>query len=71
MKISSPIGDYDYRVESVAFREGRVEVLGRLGEWQTTTILEPSDLRNLLRKAAFPLVLGGTLIAVTRWRRRV
>lgn len=71
MKISSPIGDYDYRIERVKLRRGRLEVLGRLGEWETTTILEPADVLNVLRKMAIPLILGGSLLAVTRRRRRV
>ena len=71
MKINSPIGEYDYRVERVSFREGRLEVLGRLGEWETTTVLEPSDLLLLLRKVAVPLVLAGGFFAVTRRLRRV
>jgi hypothetical protein len=71
VKISSPLGDYDYHVERVAINRGRLEVVGRLGQWQTTTIVEPADLRNLLRKTAFPLLAGGGLIAVTRWLRRV
>ena len=71
MKISSPIGEYDYRVERVAFREGRIEVLGRLGEWETTTILEPSDFRGLRRKTAFLAAFATGLFAVTRGLRRV
>jgi hypothetical protein len=71
VKISSPIGEYDYRVERIAFRGGHLEVLGRLGEWETTTILEPSDLLAFLRKAAPPVVVAGTLFAVTRRRGRV
>jgi hypothetical protein len=71
VKISSPIGEYDYRVERVTLRDRRVEVLGRLGEWQTTTILEPRDLIALVRKTALPLLLAGALFAVTRRLRRV
>jgi hypothetical protein len=68
VKISSPIGEYDYRVERVAFRGGHLEVLGRLGEWQTTTILDASDLAALIRKARVPAALAAALLAVT-WRR--
>ncbi len=71
VRISSPIGDYEYRVERAAVRGGRLEVHGRLGEWETTTILEPSDLLALLRKAALPLMSVAALMAVTRWLRRV
>lgn len=71
MKISSPVGEYEYHLERLTFTGGHLEVLGRLGQWQTTTILEPADLWNLLRKAAFPLMLATGLWAVTRRVRRV
>ena len=71
MKISSPVGEYEYQVERVAFRAGRIEVLGRLGQWETTTILDGSDLRRLLRKAVVPLMFGAGLVAVTRGLKRV
>ena len=71
MKISSPVGEYEYHLERLTFSRGRLEVLGRLGQWQTTTILEPADLWNLLRKSAFPLMLTAGLFAVTRRARRV
>lgn len=71
VKISSPIGDYDYRVERVTVRAGRLEVLGHLGQWETTTFLEPSDLWKLLRKSAFPALAAGGVWAVTRRLRRV
>ena len=71
VKVSSPLGEYDYRVERITFRGGRLQVLGRLGEWQTTTILEPTDLLTVLRGAKVPVVLGAALVAVTWCRRRV
>ena len=71
MKISSPVGEYEYQVERVAFRAGRVEILGRLGQWETTTILDGSDLRRVLRKSVVPLLLAAGLVAVTRGRKRV
>lgn len=71
MKISSPIGEYDYRLDGVAVRDGRLEVSGRLGEWETKTIVEPSDLLGLLRRSVIPLTLLAGLRLVTRRRRRV
>lgn len=71
MKIDSPVGEYDYRLDGVRFHDGRLEVIGHLGQWQTKTIFERSDLLNLLRKSAFPLVLVTGLLAVTRRLRRV
>ena len=71
MRISSPVGEYDYHVERVALRDGRLEVIGRLGEWETTTFLDRSDLRNLLRKVAPALTVGSGIWVVTKWLRRV
>jgi hypothetical protein len=71
VKVTSPIGDYDYRVERIALRNGQLEVAGRLGEWETTMVIERSDFRNLLGKAVAVLGLASGLWAVTRWLRRV
>lgn len=71
MKITSPIGEYDYRLDGVAFRAGRLEVSGRLGEWETKTVVEPSDLLGLLRRSVIPLTLLAGLRLVTRRRGRV
>ena len=71
MKISSPVGEYEYQVERVAFRSGRIEILGRLGQWETTAILDKSDLRALLRKSVVPIMFGAGLVAVTRGLKRV
>jgi hypothetical protein len=68
VKISSPIGEFDYRVEGVAFRDGQLKVAGRLGQWETTTIVERSELLRL----AVPLVAVICAICiVTRRPRRV
>jgi hypothetical protein len=71
VKISSPVGEYEYHVERVTLRGGRLEVLGSLGQWQTTTIIEPADFRKLLRKSTFPALLIGASWAVTRRLGRV
>ena len=71
VKISSPVGEYEYRVEGVRLRDGRLEVLGRLGQWETTTIFEHSDLRKLVRKTLVPLILVIGLATVTRRQKRV
>jgi hypothetical protein len=71
VKISSPVGEYEYRVERVRFRDGRLEVQGSLGQWETTTSFDRADLWNLLRKTRIPLMVATALIAVTRRRKRV
>jgi hypothetical protein len=57
VKVSSPIGEYDYQVKRVGFRGGRVEVVGSLGQWDTTMAIEPSDWLVLARRAAPALAL--------------
>jgi hypothetical protein len=71
VKISSPIGEYEYRVERLRLHDRRLEVQGSLGQWETTTILDGGDLRKLLRKSAFPFAFIAVLLAVTTRRKRV
>jgi hypothetical protein len=64
MKVQSPVGEFEYRVKSVRFDRGRIEVAGSLGEWETTMVIERSDLIAWSRRAA-PAVaaLAGLLAA--------
>jgi hypothetical protein len=71
VKITSPIGQYDYHVERVALRGGQIEVTGRLGQWETTTVVERSDLTALLRRAAPAVAVACGLLFVTRRLKRV
>jgi hypothetical protein len=71
VKISSPIGEYEYRVERVRFHGRRLEVQGSLGQWETTTSFDARDLRKLLRKSMFPLMVASGLVVVTRRLKRV
>jgi hypothetical protein len=71
VKVISPLGEYDYRVERVGLRAGRLEVAGRLGQWETTMVVEPADLRALAGKAGPALTVFIGLWVVTRRLRRV
>ena len=71
MKVATPLGDYDYRIERVALRDGHLEVKGRMGEWETTMVVERSDLLEAGRRVGPALVLIGAIALVTRGRRRV
>jgi hypothetical protein len=71
VKITTPLGDYDYRVERVAVRDGRLEVAGRLGEWETTTVIDRYDLLRLARRIAPGIAIVGVIWAATARRRRV
>jgi hypothetical protein len=71
VKVATPLGDYDYRIERVALRDGGLEVKGRMGEWETTMLVERSDLLEAAKRVVPALVLIGAIAVVTRRRRRV
>lgn len=68
VKILSPLGEFDYRVERVALRDGQLRVTGRLGQWETTTVVERPEL---LRMAVPVLATVCALYLVTRRPKRV
>jgi hypothetical protein len=71
VKVATPLGDYDYRIERVALRDGGLEVKGRMGEWETTMVVERSDLLKVGKRVGPALVLIGWVALVTQRRRRV
>jgi hypothetical protein len=70
MKVTSPIGEYDYEVKRIGFNAGRIEVVGSLGQWETTMAIEPSDWLALARRAAPALAVAGALLLAVRAGRR-
>jgi len=42
------VGEYDYRVTAVRLKRDGIEVDGSLGQWQTTMVVEPKDLKPVL-----------------------
>jgi hypothetical protein len=71
VKIRSPLGDYDYRVERVAVRDGQLEVTGRLGQWETTMVVERADLAEVGRRVAPVVAVVCAIAFVNRRRKRV
>ncbi len=71
MKVRSPLGDYDYRVERISVRDGQLEVAGRLGEWQTTMVVERADLLGLLARFGRVAAAACAIWLVTRRLKRV
>ena len=70
MKVTSPVGDYEYEIKSVRLEGGSLVVEGNLGVWETTMSIEPADWIRLARRASKPLaVLAGTAAAVAAARR--
>jgi hypothetical protein len=70
MKISSPVGDYDYSVRAIRLEGGRVVVDGNLGVWETTMVIEPSDWARLAKRAALPTAMVALAVASRRRLRR-
>ena len=66
MRIKTPVGDYDYRVTALHLREGRLEIDGSLGMWETTTVLRP---REWVPPAA--VVLGTVVAGLAALGRRL
>jgi hypothetical protein len=70
VKVSSPVGDYEYRVQSVRFDRGRIVVAGNLGVWDTTMEIEPADWARLARRLARPAgAVAAVAVAVAAARR--
>lgn len=70
MKVTSPVGDYEYEIKSVRLEGGSLVVEGNLGVWETTMSIEPADWARLARRASKPLaVLAGGAAAVAAARR--
>jgi hypothetical protein len=61
MRIKSPVGEYDFQVTALRLRGGRLEVDGKLGMWETTTVLGPRDWGTLAAGAGALVVLGALL----------
>ena len=67
MRIKSPVGEYDYEVTALRLGRDGLEVDGRLGQWQTTMVVEPKDLAPLAKGLG---VLAALALAVVVSRRR-
>jgi hypothetical protein len=70
VRVTSPVGEYDYTVNGVRFDRGRIVVAGNLGVWETTMVVEPSDWLMLARKAARPTAAVGVAALVAAALRR-
>ena len=69
MKIDTPLGAYEYRVERARIGRRGLEITGSLGEWETTTVIGPADLAAAARRATPVLVLVALGVAARRVRR--
>jgi hypothetical protein len=69
VKVTSPVGEYEYLVKRVRLEGGSVVVDGSLGVWETTMSIEPSDWLRLARRAAAPVAVLAAVAAVRHLRR--
>jgi hypothetical protein len=70
VKVISPIGELPYWFDGVELRDGSVVVRGRLSEFDSRFIIEPSDLKALGRAVALPAAgIAGAALALMALRR--
>ena len=70
MKVTSPVGEYEYLVKRVRLERGSVVIDGSLGVWETTMSIEPADWAALARRASTPLaVVAAGAVALAAARR--
>jgi hypothetical protein len=71
VKVTSPVGEYEFLIKDVRFEHGSLVVDGSLGVWETTMSIEPADWLALARRVSTPLaVLAGGAAALAAVRRR-
>jgi hypothetical protein len=71
MRVSSPVGDFPFAVETVRLRRGRLLLGGRMGSWPTEVEVEPRDLLELLPHIRWSLAGGAALALIVFGRRAV
>jgi hypothetical protein len=70
VKVTSPVGEYEFLIKRVRLDGGSLVIDGSLGVWETTMQIEPADLLALARRSAAPLaVVAGGLAALAAARR--
>jgi hypothetical protein len=74
VKVNSPIGELPYWFDGIELRDRSIVVRGRISEFDSTLVIEPSDLAKAARALAVPAATlagaGLALAALRRGRRR-
>ena len=75
MQVTSGAGEFEITVERVEVRDTSLVMIGKMGVWESETIIDQAELPQLLRVALTPRVLGWTLgrpfaTLARRFRRR-
>ena len=61
MQVISGAGEFEIVVERVEVRDASLVMIGKMGIWESETIIDQSELPQLLRVALTPRVLGWTV----------
>lgn len=75
MQVISGAGEFEIVVERVEVRDTSLVMIGKMGIWESETIIDQAELPRLLRVALTPRVLGWTVgrpfaALARRFRRR-
>jgi hypothetical protein len=61
MQVISGAGEFEILVERVEVRDTSVVMVGKMGIWESETIIDQAEIPRLLRVALTPRVLGWVL----------
>ena len=61
MQVISGAGEFEIVVDRVEVRDSSLVMIGKMGIWESETIIDQAELPRLLRVALNPRVLGWTL----------
>jgi hypothetical protein len=61
MQVISGAGEFEILVERVEVRDTSVVMVGKMGIWESETIIDQAEIPRLLRVAFTPRVLGWVL----------
>ena len=75
MQVISGAGEFEIVVERVEVRDTSLVMIGKMGIWESETIIDQAELPQLLRVALNPRVLGWVTVRpfaalARRFRRR-
>lgn len=75
MRVISGAGEFEIVVERVEIRDTSLVMIGKMGVWESETIVDQAEIPRLLRVSLSPRVLGWVLgrpfaALVQRLRRR-
>ena len=75
MQVISGAGEFEIAVERVEVRDTSLVMVGKMGIWESETIIDQAEIPGLLRVSLTPRVLGWALgrpfaALAQRFRRR-